>query len=55
MAQKQRKPGPSKCPKIMDPMLPMLSIFEYWSITLGILEVQEHMSARSPKFKPLER
>ena len=28
-------PGPPKEPKIMDPILPVLSILGYWSIILG--------------------
>ena len=30
----------SKSPKIMDPILPVLSILGYWAIILGFLEVQ---------------
>ena len=37
----------SKRPKMMDPILPVLSILGYWAITLGLLEVQEPQSERS--------
>ena len=33
-------PWSSDMPKIMDPILPILSVFGYWAIVLGTLEVQ---------------